>query len=225
MKKQILAIMALAALVSCSKKDIVPDALNLWNSNETIMDYRSSSQPTDYAPNEFAYVDLDKDGTPELLLREHEVSEYGGGTGFIGVYTNGKSGLKLVALASKMEQIGDIFICKNGMVVVSDGNESGTQSSLVTYVLKNSELATVYYDEYFAEEEEYGDVDFEEEEEYEEDDDVEYEDMESDFTEIFYKSEPANAERVEISDEEYDKATAGNTDYSEIDSFDWKKIQ
>ncbi|MBP5364611.1 MAG: hypothetical protein J6Y82_01645 [Bacteroidales bacterium] len=222
MKTLILAIAAMAVLASCSKPDPIPEALKLWDANETIQNWRGGDA-TMYIPDQYAYADLDKDGTPELLLREHQVSEYGESTGFLAVYTNGKSGLKLVALDTKEAQIGDIFICKNGIVIVEAGNESGTWSETSYFMLKNSELASVYYSEYQTEEEEFEEGD---EEEYteEEGDEEEYEEVEAEFTVTYYKSEPATAEPKEISSDEFDKATAGTDNHCEINDFEWKDI-
>ncbi|MBP5364612.1 MAG: hypothetical protein J6Y82_01650 [Bacteroidales bacterium] len=208
MKTRFLAIAALAVLASCSKSDPLPEAIKIWNADEMVQ--RFQDEQLGSAANEYAYVDIDADGTQELLLRQHIEEEWGEGTGFMAVFTNGKSGLKLVGLSHNMAQTGGITVSKNGVVKVSDGNESGTKGEVNSYVLKNSEIAAVYSDVY---------------EYVEPEEDAEYDENWVYDRESYFVSEPAGSQRKEITAAEFEKALAGADDEYYSSDFNWQKIE
>lgn len=171
MKTSIFAILALASLSACtgnsSKQNsegqepeaavsatsneagtsdqsaAIDAAVKLWNAQEQLKNYAEATGDIPQ-PSQYALVDFDKDGKDEILLREVIKQGEEKHTGFIAAFANGSKGLKLIGIEHTMAQIGGIYFFKNGMTMVSSGNESGTYGLSQYYLLKDSNIETVY---------------------------------------------------------------------------------
>ncbi|MBR4814355.1 MAG: hypothetical protein IKZ67_02725 [Paludibacteraceae bacterium] len=214
-----LSIFALAALVACSgsvnnnnestapadstttevsavdnSADLLKEAIAVWEKDEWIQG--NSDEGKVNRPNQYAYCDLDGDGSNEILLREWLKDS--NITGYLALFANGKEGLQLVGLTYQTAQIGGMTLYKNGFVKLDSGNESGTYGQNDYLKIENSSIARSFIAT-FGEDEDGNDMN------------------------NFYKKE-AGQERQTISSDEFSAAIVGcdSDNAYQLDGFDWK---
>lgn len=222
MKTRVLPIFALAALAACSgnvnnnnestapadstmtevsagdnSADLLKEAIAVWEQDEWIQG--NSDEGKVNRPNQYAYCDLDGDGSDEILLREWLKDS--NITGYLALFANGKDGLQLVGLTYQTAQIGGMTLYKNGFVKLDSGNESGTYGQNDYLKIENSSVVRSFIATYG-------------------------EDEDGNNLDNFYKKE-AGQERQTISSDEFSSAIAGcdNDNAYPLDGFDWKPVE
>lgn len=222
MKTRVLPIFALAALAACSgnvnnnkettapadstmtevsagdnSADLLKEAIAVWEKDEWIQG--NSDEGKVNRPNQYAYCDLDGDGSDEILLREWLKDS--NITGYFALFANGKEGLQLVGLTYQTAQIGGMTLYKNGFVKLDSGNESGTYGQNDYLKIENSSVVRSFIATYG-------------------------EDEDGNNLNNFYKKE-AGQERQMISSDEFSSAIAGcdHDNAYPLDGFDWKPVE
>ena len=131
---------------SKSLKNTIEKAVELCNLHEVIVrddacdeEYGDKSQA-----DQFALMDLDKDGIEEILLRVMARDGCGDWyTAYFAIFVNGSEGLKMVEsyLTGGMGE--GLVIFKNGMIMIDDESEPGTYKKTF-FLLKNSNVESRY---------------------------------------------------------------------------------